>query len=65
MVQCSGGAAGSDRVKMEPRVEEKQSEHESKTEMSRMNEKVVEVTGDLGEMAKVTVGTGEVMGENK
>lgn len=33
VVQCSGGAAGSDRVGMEPQVEEKQSEHESKSEM--------------------------------
>lgn len=71
MAQCSGGAAGSDRVGMEPQVEEKQSEHESKTEMSRMNENVemvveMEVTGetdDLGEMAKVTVVTGELMGK--
>lgn len=71
VVQCSGGAACWDRVEMEPQVEEKQSEHESKTERSRMNENVemvgdVEVrdeTGDLGEMDKVTVGTGEVTGE--
>lgn len=59
MVQCSGGAAGSDRVEMEPQVEEMMNEN---VEMVGDVE-VTGETGDLCEMDKVTVRTGEVTGE--